>query len=204
MAAQILRASAPEDVTMQMRLLIECLEKFKYRNSVVVNHTDEAPLPDSKSDWRELNLVTSPSYDNEQAALEENDMHDFYTMTTHILDSQLGVNKLMQTTNPIIALDPSKILSISELPRAVLSVDGKKAVERLCKGSKSRWDVTGRAQTSLGEYQGVHLGGSRIWICGSYASDGIPLLEGCLKSARTVVEQGILPIEGSRFINAPW
>lgn len=35
-----------------------------------------------------------------------------------------------------------------------------------------------------------------IWICGSYAHSGIPLLEGCVVSARNVVEQGIWAAEG--------
>ncbi|KAH8101635.1 hypothetical protein BXZ70DRAFT_106039 [Cristinia sonorae] len=35
-----------------------------------------------------------------------------------------------------------------------------------------------------------------IWVCGSYAHSGIPLLEGCVVSARNVVEQGIWPAEG--------
>lgn len=35
-----------------------------------------------------------------------------------------------------------------------------------------------------------------IWICGSYAHSGIPLLEGCVVSAKNVVEQGIWVAEG--------
>ncbi|KAJ3485500.1 hypothetical protein NLI96_g4916 [Meripilus lineatus] len=35
-----------------------------------------------------------------------------------------------------------------------------------------------------------------IWLCGSYAHTGIPLLEGCVVSARNVVEQGIWTAEG--------
>ena len=35
-----------------------------------------------------------------------------------------------------------------------------------------------------------------IWFCGSYAYCGIPLLEGCVVSARNVVEQGIWVSEG--------
>lgn len=35
-----------------------------------------------------------------------------------------------------------------------------------------------------------------IWVCGSYAHSGIPLLEGCVVSARNVVEQGIWVAEG--------
>lgn len=35
-----------------------------------------------------------------------------------------------------------------------------------------------------------------IWLCGSYASPGIPLLEACVTSALTVVEEGVYVSEG--------
>lgn len=45
-----------------------------------------------------------------------------------------------------------------------------------------------------------------IWICGSYAHAGIPLLEGCVVSARNVVEQGIWVCEGvdEREVDKLW
>ena len=43
-----------------------------------------------------------------------------------------------------------------------------------------------------------------LWLCGSYASAGIPLLEGCVASARNVVEQGVYAAEGVPPGAAPW
>lgn len=42
----------------QLDAIIESLEAFKYEKSLVINHTDQALLPSSKSDWRDLNLVS--------------------------------------------------------------------------------------------------------------------------------------------------
>jgi predicted NAD/FAD-binding protein len=203
-ASQLLRTCPPCENSSS---LIKCLEKFKYRTCLVVNHTDEAPLPDTRSDWRDLNLVSAipnPEFCSKEDHLEQNTLSSSYTMTTHILHSQHCRPFLLQTTNPIISIDPSKVLSISKLTRAVLSVEAKNALPGLSKTTRSRWDVTGTTATSLGNLQGLQLHGARIWVCGSYASDGIPLLEGCLKSARAVVEQGVLRVEGARFVSSPW
>ena len=35
-----------------------------------------------------------------------------------------------------------------------------------------------------------------VWLWGGYAQCGIPLLEGCVVSARNVVEQGVWASEG--------
>jgi hypothetical protein len=89
---------------------------------------------------------------------------------------------------------------------------------------RSGWRCAGSAERRLGVLQGgvrgalgseLALAGLRregeareegpgIWLCGSYAHSGIPLLEGCVVSARAVVEQGILANEGVALGRTPW
>ena len=61
----------------------------------------------------------------------------------------------------------------------------------------------------VGPLQGAarrELGGSAagLWVIGSYAHRGIPLLEGCVVSAREVVERGVLRCEGGSVHGSPW
>ena len=126
-------------------------------------------------------------------------------MATHILTRPKGYPadkpQLYQTTNPIIEPKKDSLLSVATLERAIVTMESKKALALLSVSETQRWwQCSYQATTRLGELQGAgslangnHPG---IWICGSYAHSGIPLLEGCVVSARNVVEQGILKSEG--------
>lgn len=202
-ASQILQGCLTSINDPKVASLVSCLEKFTYRTTFVVNHTDETLLPNDRSDWRTLNLITHPN----QPVEKQTDLGLLpctYTMTTHILHSRSPKACLMQTTNPTLTINSSKILSRSELSRAVLSPRSKSALPSLSITSRQRWDITGTTLSTLGGLQGLSVNGARLWVCGSYASSGIPLLEGCVRSARAVVELGILPSEGSYFIKPPW
>jgi hypothetical protein len=43
-----------------------------------------------------------------------------------------------------------------------------------------------------------------LWVVGSYAYGGIPLLEGCVASAREIIERGVLRCEGASVHGSPW
>jgi hypothetical protein len=60
-----------------------------------------------------------------------------------------------------------------------------------------------QAESELGLLQGAAVGenGPRIWACRAHAYCGIPLLEGCVVSARNVVEWGIFNHEGVDRLN---
>jgi microfibrillar-associated protein 1 len=113
---------------------------------------------------------------------------------------------LYQTTNPIIAPKEETILSVARLERAVLTVEAKEALKGLCRERDKRWwQFAEQAGSVLGPLQGGERGkGPGIWICGSFACGGIPLLEGCVVSARNIVEQGVWKNEGLRVMSPPW
>ena len=215
-------ASLPGKARQQRNVLEnlkKCLESFTYRSTVVINHSDERFLPDDARDRRDLNLVCGDWVESEESLIE-GERHTSklcvspsYTMATHILPRPKGypshLPSVYQTTNPIIPPKKESLLSVASLERAVLTIEGKVALARLSKQEKRRWWQCGvEAESQLGELQG---GGRRkdqkipgIWICGSFAHAGIPLLEGCVISARNVVEQGILQSEGASKLSRLW
>jgi hypothetical protein len=136
-----------------------------------------------------------------------------YTMATHVLPRPEGYPVVLptvyQTTNAFIPPQKDSILSVSSLERAVLTLESKEAIRGLCKPGEQKWgECPTEARCKLGELQGAgRLERSAvpgIWICGSYAYLGVPLLEGCVVSSRNVVEQGILRSEGLMLDEVPW
>ncbi|KZT42732.1 hypothetical protein SISSUDRAFT_843635 [Sistotremastrum suecicum HHB10207 ss-3] len=192
--------------------LIQCLSKFTYIPTIVINHTDHTLLPDDYRDWRDLNMITLP---HDQDFTEEMKEHSpeyrvapECTMATHMLskpsDCHPSFPTVFQTTNPVIPPQESRILSVGRLDRALLTVESKKALQELSYEDKKWWQTPGNGTFRLGRLQGGPEEGPRIWICGAYAYTGIPLLEGCVCSARNVVEQGIFRAEGVVVKNQPW
>lgn len=117
---------------------------------------------------------------------------------------------VLQTTNPIVALDPAKVLSVAKLERCVLpplrSRSYPPSVARALTSSpflpRSRRALpTAESTASLGRLHELQ-GTAGLWLVGAYAWQGIPLLEGCVASAEQVVlgPRGIL---GGRTRPAP-
>ncbi|VDC02017.1 unnamed protein product [Peniophora sp. CBMAI 1063] len=183
-----------------------CLSRVAYRESIVVNHTDPAFLPNDAQDRRDLNMVTVAP----EARHTFSEKHSplvvapSYTMTTHRLPrpegrrtSPTSVDEaIYQTTNPVIPPSPDRVLSVSRLERALLTVDGKAAVRELY----GPMGLQGSARRELG------VGAAGIWAVGAYAAGGIPLLEGCVESALavTVGENGIFAAEGGMVHGTLW
>lgn len=189
---------------------IQCLKAFQYRPATVVNHTDNSLLPDDDRDIRDLNLITlNQNSSNYKNLLGKFSVSSAHTMTTHILPLPKSYPKdkpqVYQTTNPIIDLKKDCLLSVATLERAIVTMESRKALESLSVSETRRWwQCPYQATTRLGALQGARDGDSPgIWICGSYAHSGIPLLEGCVVSAKNVVEQGISKREGVQWVHKP-
>ena len=199
---------------------IECLKAFKYCASVVINHTDSTLMPDNARDRRDLNLICLDSA-SDLARLKREDefcenpevLPASYTMTTHILTPPMGfpahLHDIYQTTNPIIPPRSECVLSVATLERAIVTTKSKEALKGLYwEDGRKWWQCAGQGSVHLGELQGAgalsSIKGPGIWICGSFAAAGIPLLEGCVVSARNIVEQGIWKAEGVQPKISPW
>ncbi|KAG6857657.1 hypothetical protein H0H87_010226 [Tephrocybe sp. NHM501043] len=187
---------------------IQCLETFKYCSTIVVNHTDSTMLPDDPNDRRDLNLICLDHDAPQEKSVfgwSATTVPPSYTMATHVLRPPRGypthLPPVYQTTNPVIPPEEKSILSVAKLERAVLTVQAKEALKGLYWEEGRRWwQCASQGTPRLGELQGAgrmsNVQGSGIWICGSYVYAGIPLLEGCVVSAQTVVEQGVYATEG--------
>lgn len=131
-------------------------------------------------------------------------------------------HRILQTTNPIHPPNPDSIISVARIERALVSKDSKEAQQDLITVGVGGWKLIwngvrrpnwfpfrlefarprrlGRLQapgrlTSLIAHDGDKLPPG-VWLCGSYAHPGIPLLEACVTSALAVVEDGIFGVEG--------
>lgn len=202
-----LPADAPQRKVVEKQ--VRCLRTFQYHPTIVINHTDDALMPDNIRDRRDLNLVclhpdaAAVSISATKEGKSALCVAPSYTMATHVLRSRPGQPTLFQTTNSIVAPREKSILSVAWLERAVLTLEAKEALRELSREEARRWwQCPVQAKNRLGPLQGASRldsggkgGGPGIWVCGSFASPGIPLLEGCVVSARNVVE-GVLTCEG--------
>lgn len=110
------------------------LRRHLSQSTIVVNHRDPSVLPASQLDHRDLNLVRCPAPPAAAAALSEKagtlnhfppTRDESFTMATHIMRCPIaGQPPVYQTTNPIVPIDPSKVLSIAKLERYVPMVAG--------------------------------------------------------------------------------
>ncbi|KAK0446416.1 splicing factor, Prp19-binding domain-containing protein [Desarmillaria tabescens] len=190
---------------------MHCLEKFTYHSTLVINHTDETLLPDDTRDHRDLNLIyTRADTLIPPKTVSSRCLPSSYTMATHVLPRPPGfpahLPAVFQSTDPIIEPREGRILSVARLERAVVTLESKQALKELYHvEGRTRW--RGPREESLGRLQGagrLRDGSPGIWMCGSFAYPGIPLLEGCVVSARLVVEQGLYKSEGVRVKHPPW
>ncbi|KAJ7239038.1 hypothetical protein B0H12DRAFT_1025418 [Mycena haematopus] len=212
-------ASLPPDSLARHAVMaqINCLDEFHYIRAIVINHTDDssALLPPDPRDRRDLNLITAaPSATEPSSPWSPHRVSPAYTMTTHILVPPPALKDevavpVFQTTNPFVHVREDRILSVATLERAVLTMPAKDALRGLCHETRRAWwQSSAEAECSLGSLQGAGRRESDarpgIWLCGSYAHVGIPLLEGCVVSARNVYlgiceSEGIRPASTSHF-----
>ncbi|KAH9815540.1 hypothetical protein DFH28DRAFT_968227 [Melampsora americana] len=91
-----------------------------------------------------------------------------YWMSTHIIHRSPS-HLLLQTTNPILPIDQSCTINRIWFNRVLVDADSRKAYHQL--------------------KHGPALGLHNIWFTGSWFSEGIPLLEGCVSSSELVVKR---------------
>lgn len=229
-----LRASYPPKSPLQRATdaQIACLRRFKYVQTVVVNHRDKSFLPANSVDIRDLNLVCASresgafpmkrQYENDAPCLPMG-----YAMATHVVAREKALQSgkirlpILQTTNPIHPPHPDSIISVARIERALLTVDSKEAQRDLITVGRGGWKFIWRGfncsswipfglehtrARKLGKLQGPgrltpltteddEAPPPGVWICGSFADPGIPLLEACVTSALAVVENGIFAVE---------
>ncbi|WVQ70536.1 hypothetical protein IAR50_000055 [Cryptococcus sp. DSM 104548] len=156
----------------RVRRMTEGLQSVRYRETIVINHRDTSLLPPS-SDQRSINLylpspsASSPSQNREMETPFFAPSHEtVYTMATEVIAPPQGGDVVLQTTNPVVPIASGKILSVSKLERALALTNPTSTLNNLQ----------------------PHSLNALIYLAGSYVHPGIPLLEGCVASAKKVVE----------------
>ena len=144
------------------------LASFSYTPIEVVMHGDLRVMPEPRKYWSPVNYVVDPNWQRPMATLWINTVYRELKLKQPIF----------QTVHPAVEPDPKNILARSGFERPVVNLDTQRALDRL----SALHDEPDR----------------RLWFCGSYAMDGIPLLESAAGSAVHVAER----IEQSRVPTA--
>jgi len=119
------------DVDSRVRVLDEMiLAATNAQDTIVVTHRDSAVLPVSE-DVRTINFTLPSSFISAHPAETQTSVttpywpptpDQVYTMGTHVISPPAGLTgekEIYQTTNPIIPIDPDRVLGVARLERYV-------------------------------------------------------------------------------------
>jgi len=137
---------------------IELLKKFKFEQGQLVIHTDNSVMPPKRKDWAVLSYMMDRKFTRQQ----------FTVWLNAIEPTLVGKSPVFQTWRPVTDIDPKKIISLVTLTRAVVDADTV-ALNK--------------------ELQQRHLEqGRKVFYCGSWSCDGLPILESAVTSAMKIGE----------------
>lgn len=130
------------------------LAGFRYLPIEVVMHTDEALMPPRRADWSAVN-----------AQVAADDGQPMSTIWVNAVQPALRrAAPVFQTVHPLRRPRDDRVLGWARLERPVVDARSQQALAALA-----------RLQAEPDR---------RVWWCGSYAQDGIPLLESAVRSSR--------------------
>ena len=137
---------------------IALLKKFKFEQGELVIHTDQTVMPPKRKDWAVLSYMMDRKFTRQQ----------FTVWLNSIEPSLVGKTPVFQTWRPVTEIDPKKIISSVTLTRAV---------------------VDSQTVALNKELQQRHLATDRkVFFCGSWSCDGLPILESAVTSAMHIAE----------------
>lgn len=133
------------------------LDGIRYDKVEVLMHRDTRLAPAQRSTWSPVNYMLSDQHDRPMVTIWVNALIPNHASTPE---------PVFQTINPHRAPDEALVLQRSTLERPV---------------------VDAQTATRLGRLDRLHAeSGRRVFFCGSYAANGIPLLESATASAKAV------------------
>ena len=137
---------------------IELLKKFKFEQGELVIHTDASVMPPKRKDWAVLSYMMDRKFTRQQ----------FTVWLNSIEPSLVGKSAVFQTWRPVTEIDPKKVIKSVMLTRAVVDANTV-ALNK--------------------ELQQRHLEVNRkVFFCGSWSCDGLPILESAVTSAMKIAE----------------
>lgn len=136
----------------------EVLSGIKYDTGELVVHNDLRCMPRRRQDWTALNFMSDSSFSQPMFSVWVNNVEP----TLH------GKRPVLQTWNPLFALDETKVFSRTTFQRAVVTTHTADILRQL-----TQW------------HQQLQR---RIFYVGSWAYEGVPLLESAVCSAQAVIK----------------
>ncbi len=137
---------------------IALLKQFRFEQGDLVIHTDTSVMPPNRKDWAVLSYMMDRKFTRQQ----------FTVWLNSIEPSLVGKSPVFQTWRPVTEIDPKKVISVVSLNRAV---------------------VDSQTVALNKELQQRHKDADRkIFYCGSWSCDGLPILESAVTSAMHIAE----------------
>ncbi len=137
----------------------ELLEKVPFERSVMSVHTDKGLLPKSPAPLAPVSYHIPAGSNRAEVTVN----------LTDTIPRLSGQDTIFQTWNPIRDPDPAKELARVPFTRPVVNHESRQAAR------------------SLRDFH--HQQGNRLWLCGSYMADKIPLLDAAVESSMHVARQ---------------
>lgn len=134
------------------------LKQFKFVDGELVIHTDPVVMPVNRKDWCVLSYMMDRKFTKQH----------FTVWLNSIEPSLVGKSPVFQTWKPVVDIDPKKIISTVKLTRAV--VDSKTLM--LSQELQIRHKQADR----------------KVFYCGSWSCEGLPILESAVTSAMHIGE----------------
>ncbi|CAD5373447.1 conserved hypothetical protein [Rubrivivax sp. A210] len=132
------------------------LAAFRHRALEVVMHRDAALMPRQRGDWSAVNARVLPGLDSPEATIWVN------AVQPGLRDAA----DVFQTVQPQREPRADRVISRARFERPLVDAASQRALATLQRL---------RAKP-----------GRRVWLCGSYAEAGVPLLESAVRSAHAV------------------
>ena len=137
---------------------IALLKQFLFEQGQLVIHTDPSVMPPKRKDWSVLSYMMDRKFTRQQ----------FTVWLNSVEPSLVGKNAVFQTWQPVTEIDPKKVISTVTLTRAV---------------------VDSQTVALNKELQQRHKSANRkVFFCGSWSCDGLPILESAVTSAMHIAE----------------
>ncbi len=143
---------------------LAALKAIRFDHGELVVHSDTRFLPARRADWTALNYL-----------MREDLGEAMFTVWVNAVEPSIAhAPPVLQTWNPLFPPDPDKVIANVPLARAVVHTG------------------TRQAQAGLAALHAEP--GRRVFFCGSWAYQGVPLLESAVRSAMAVAGHLQVPV----------
>ena len=147
----------------------QVLAAFSYRALDVVMHRDTRLMPARAADWSPVNVRVDPAFEWPEGTIWIN----------RVQPALRDAAPLLQTVMPQRSPREDSVIGRARFERPLVDAGSARALAALKR---------------------LHAQpGRRVWLCGSYAQAGVPLLESAVRSAYAVASAlGALPVDRGR------